>query len=92
MSHHNRIQISIPTEKLMMLLASEHLCIADVTALDTSSHFLLRQAALEICGQKLKGAAKQCQSCSSRASCQQAAQVYEQDVRFVAGQHRLSLQ
>jgi len=66
----NQVSVSLSTEKLLQLMTSGALCVADLTPIDAVSHSLLRHIALEACYTKLNGYADDCQLCHSRELCQ----------------------
>jgi hypothetical protein len=66
----NQVRVSLSTEKLLQLMASGALCVADLTPIDGVSHSLLRHIALEACYQKMNGHGNDCQHCHSRELCQ----------------------
>lgn len=77
----HQLRVSLSSEKLLELMASGALCVADLTPIDGVSHSLLRHIALEACYQKLNGQGNDCQNCPSKELCQvQSAAIKRQGV------------
>jgi hypothetical protein len=77
----NQVTVSLSAEKLLQLMTSGALCVADLTPIDGVSHSLLRHIALEACYTKLNGHGNDCQNCHSKELCQgQSAAMNQQGV------------
>ena len=87
-----QVRVSLSSEKLLQLMASGAICVADLVALDGVSHMMVRQAALEVCARKLQGAAPSCDACQSQALCQQYQRDKEQSPIVTLSAQSLTVQ
>lgn len=72
-----QVNIAIDVALLAKLIESEQLCAADVSALDTQAHEMIRHLLLEVCSRKLRGNADGCAQCAAQAFCQQAVSAHD---------------
>ena len=83
------VRIEISADLLLRLLQDSDLCLADISALDQSSHEMLRQMALKSCMYQLQGLDRSCDGCALQNNCQKHCQL--NDIESICSEPSLRL-